>query len=222
MTVRKSVALAIAAVGFGVGFFVGIRGAFATSCTGTTCVATTEVVTAACSGGNCAITQCVQPWFDADGIYSNGCECSNDNYGTVCGGSTSFGTLIAGQTLSKIGILPYANAEKWFAVGFTYNASYHPIVTLTAAPSSPALDSDMVMDINSQTCGTYPNPDGKGFCNSAADATTPVNITRWESNVYPDGNPHLQPTPNFSTVYIRVHRTDAKTSCVPFQINVQL
>jgi hypothetical protein len=156
------------------------------------------------SNHDCQITQCVPQWYDADGIYMNGCECSDSRYARRCDTATELGTVRSGQSLSPIyGVLPAANEENWFRVTFDGNGK--PVIAI--ASKSPQI----VFDVHRGDC-SGPIPCGN-------EGTSAANVTRWETGELPDMLPHKDPaTP--STHIVRVYRNGGAPTCDLYTLTI--
>lgn len=63
------------------------------------CTPTANAKSAGCNFGNCEIESCFSGWYDANHIYSDGCECREDQIdqaglGQICAAAANLGTLL--------------------------------------------------------------------------------------------------------------------------------
>jgi hypothetical protein len=169
--------------------------------------ATGHVTTAACTGSACHITMCAAGYEDTDMTCADGCECKDSTTTSTCPVGATVLTLNVPFSSNLFPASPTAAA--FFVVTFSGNGNlaFHPKITLTG----PA--GEFVMDITSDCANTLVAcPDhGAG------------SVTTWETSYtgpVPAADPtqptEFQPIPlpgNNGTVYIKVYRVGAMTSC---------
>jgi hypothetical protein len=74
--------------------------------------------TGLCTGGSCVIGSCNTGYFDADGVYGNGCECTQETTepsSTSCGAAYDLGSFQdSGTTTTVSGNIVPAGDEDWY------------------------------------------------------------------------------------------------------------
>ncbi|MBK8592583.1 MAG: hypothetical protein IPN77_26395 [Sandaracinaceae bacterium] len=94
-----------------------------------------------CSGApaSCSISSCTGGYVNADGVYTNGCECLPEaSSGNSCAAAVSVGTLSDADSMTTItGNLDAIGDEDWYAVTMSQTvaaAGYKLQVVFTASP----------------------------------------------------------------------------------------
>jgi hypothetical protein len=184
---------------------------------------------------------CTSGFVDVDGLWSTGCECTDDGFGKSCASATGLGTIGEPGSTSKSGVLPLAGEENWFLVTFNgaLGTGYHPHVSISSTGGD-----DIRFDVfNGASCfsGTLSCP---GESNSAA-----ANRTNWEV-FWTNGDPNatvglgcgasggvdknicnscscssfgyngMAAVGNGGSVYVRVHRVTGSPTCHSYTLSV--
>lgn len=185
------------------------------SCTGTPdddaglsmCPATSGVTNTACPNAACVITSCTGNLYDVDGIYSNGCECSDivTTAGT-CGNYISLGSVgSGGLTQSNVGNIPAPGAGyDWYRVQFPES-------------SRPGAGTPNIsLSLND---GGHYAFDLFRSCSSGAICSN-VTTFSFADNADPNGGYNTNNTPWPSTIYIRVKRATSGQTCGNYRLTV--
>ncbi|MBI5534497.1 MAG: hypothetical protein HY898_17360 [Deltaproteobacteria bacterium] len=185
-----------------------------------------NVSSANCSGAACHVATCNAGFYDKDGTFNNGCECTVDTMPDTCAGATSTTTVAVDATTylpsssGNYSITPTGD-EDWFRVTFTTIAStaFNPRIQLIDNSGTGLLR----MAVYGTACG------GAGIaCSVAETGTTTKGITDWQFNwqaACADLNPVCDPTPatgSFitipTTVLVRVYTTAGSTNCLNYRL----
>ena len=88
------------------------------------CAATANVTGTNCSAGACSVTSCAPYTYNANGVYSDGCECVDDTptRGTTCGAPYTLGTLTVNTALTYAGKVPTTSLIDYIKVNITPTA----------------------------------------------------------------------------------------------------
>jgi hypothetical protein len=185
-----------------------------------------NVASAACSSSACQVATCNGGFYDKDGTFNNGCECTVDAIPDTCAGATTTTTVAVDATINlpsasgNYSITPTGD-EDWFKVAFTTAASmnFNPRIQLIDNSGTGLLR----MEIHGSACG------GAGIaCSAAETGTTTKGITDWQFNwqaTCASKNPICDPFPatgSFitipTTVLVRVYSISGSTNCLDYRL----
>jgi len=169
--------------------------------------AATGVASYGCSGSTCTIASCSAGLYDVNGTYSDGCECSEDSYGSIhtCATARDLGDISSGGSTTVSGrIIPgSATDDDWFRVDFPASGrpgGGRPTIALTGASASNfSLQVASNCSGGSLACGDggiLTSLQEYEFTDNVVGSGWTVNGTSWPS-----------------TVYFRVTRNSTATSC---------
>ncbi|MCA9574539.1 MAG: hypothetical protein H6726_09865 [Sandaracinaceae bacterium] len=163
-----------------------------------------------CNGvAGCAIMNCNPNFFDADGVYSNGCECNDTEAGSdaSCTASTFDADLALNQVAMLTGVISTGSDDDWYRVRATGGVTSGVDITFGSNPGS-ALRFEVDQDgctVN-PSCGSGTNLTQLTRNNCGANLTGTVSCNNTGSHEY----------------YIRVHRASGSSAtCVPYTIVVR-
>jgi len=196
---------------------------------GNVCPTSGTVLASACSSGACTVGTCAAGTYDRNGIFSDGCECTEDSHGNNCGAATDVGTIGVDGTTTRAGNLagPSDSDEDWFKITFAVGPScnYSPRVTLSG--------TGVKMQVYT-TCGGS-TASGSYTCGGGSEPTNSIpggGVDSWEfrmSTTCADRGA-IDPTPAYvapflkdnapSVVYVRVFRAASSASCYPYTLTI--
>ena len=162
--------------------------------------------TRTCSGSSgCLLASCNDGFYDIDGAYANGCECGDDGSSSVCASATPAGALSVGSTVSASGKLPAAGMEDWFVVTFPCSADLNSHCTGT--PTINISGAGYQFDTRAECAAgvTCSGVTSASFSDSAASDPGANQYTTRDA-AWPE------------TIYVRVFRTTAGTTCEGYTI----
>jgi hypothetical protein len=174
---------------------------------------TGHAATAQCQGGACDVATCESGYFDINGTFSDGCECTaTDTIANSCGSAP---TYAAPTTLSGGNLMPSGDVD-WYKFTFATNGTcIKPKITITAGDSNIKMDVFTNCSSGATLCGT---------------SESSIGVRNWEVT-YSNCADHLtiDPVPDTGsywqiplTFYVKVYYSVATPppSCLPYTIAV--
>ena len=169
------------------------------------CPATSGVTMTSCAASNCVVTSCAGDLFDVDGIYSNGCECTNLVTSSSCGSAISLGSIgPGGSANSPLGTIPEPGPNDWFVVDFP-------------TPRGPGAGTpNIAFALNDGNAYRF---DIRTSCGAGDNCTDLTNFT-FADNADASGGYLQNNTPWPSTIFIKVERASTGPTCGAYQLIV--
>ena len=184
-----------------------------------------NMTSAACVSGSCKVNGCSTNWYDEDGTYTNGCECSSsvDSVADTCTNAAAYSVALNGSGQVTGNLTPVPSDTDWYKFTYTTAAScdYGPRVYLSAGVSSN-------VKIRVYTACTSGTPSGSFTC---SDKVNSINdgITEWQftySTTCTDKG-SIDPTPAYTTpfinttnvIWVQVYSTGDDGTCQPYTLN---
>ncbi|MFK7986000.1 MAG: putative metal-binding motif-containing protein [Sandaracinaceae bacterium] len=173
-------------------------------------------VTTACQVGVCRL-ECPSGRADIDGNYANGCECTDDGGGGVCGAALALGSLsTAGSSLPAYTGTLLPGTDDWFSVTFPSGGrgpgNGAPRISVSNIDGGP---NPFRLSLYGSCLGFPGSP--LGNCNSPGDAPNAdgvVSFTFQDNASTPGPRAHTTSLVSWpSTIVFRVARSGTSTSC---------
>ncbi|MBI5478167.1 MAG: choice-of-anchor D domain-containing protein [Deltaproteobacteria bacterium] len=173
---------------------------------------TGHAATAACQGGVCEVATCDSGYFDINGTFADGCECTaTDSIANTCASAAQYAAPV---TLTGNNLMPAGDVD-WYRFTFSTNGTcIKPKIVITSG--DPSIKMDVYTNCSS----------GTTLCSGSE---TSVGIRTWEVT-YPscaDHDPAVDPVPDTGTFwqlplvfYVKVYAAGTPTSCLAYTLAV--
>ncbi|MFO0594555.1 MAG: MopE-related protein [Myxococcaceae bacterium] len=191
------------------------------------CVAPSHTNITACIGGACRIASCTGGFFDVNGTFGDGCECTDATINS-CMSPYSLNNIGVGQQqdgpLSNVPSSSTTTAvADWYAISFPGDGTSGAnrgggTPTIEFAPGS---DASYRFDVVGSACAI-----AGVNCGAGGTSPTAVGLRQWsfldsDPNAPTDSQFTMNANPWPNTVYVRVYRNVSTASCATYTLRAR-
>jgi hypothetical protein len=182
-----------------------------------TALLTGHATVAACDNGSCDVATCESGYFDMNGTFNDGCECTaTDAEANTCATANAFAAPV---TLTGKNLMPTGDVD-WYKITFATNGTcIKPSIYITSG--DPAIVLDVYTNCASGTVG----------CTGSGESGSVIGRRGWDVSYgacgatqgidpNPGHNPPFWQPATPLVYYVKVYATASPANCLPYTLAV--